>query len=135
VGILARSMRRQAPNILGIAAFVRTPWLGQDPRACVGKVLCTFAHHAPLCYAMHPRKSWAGFTFHLTRKLRAPSKSTTLGNPDRCRLLFWIYISCWSYDGICGPSMPLALSRSSTLNHKTYAFLLDSDFVAKDNPK
>ena len=67
-------MRRQAPNILGIAAFVRTPWLGQDPRACVGKVQSTFTHHAPLCYTMHPRKSWAGFTFHLMRKLRAPSK-------------------------------------------------------------
>ena len=73
--ILACSMHCQAPNILSIAAFVQTPWLGQGLRACVGKVQSTFTHHAPLCYTMHPRKSWAGFTFHLTQKLRVPSKS------------------------------------------------------------
>ena len=33
--ILACSMCRQAPNILGTAAFVWTPWSGQDLRACV----------------------------------------------------------------------------------------------------
>ena len=54
-------------------------------------MLCTFAHHAPLCYAMHPRKSWAGFTFHLTRKLRVPSKSDDVhvmlsGFPQRRQL-------------------------------------------------
>jgi len=57
-----------------IAAFVRTPWLGQDLRAYVRKVLRAFAHHAPFCFALHPHKSCPKFTFHLTRKLRAPSK-------------------------------------------------------------
>jgi hypothetical protein len=50
-------LRRQAPNIWVSQRLFGHPGLGQDPRACVGKVLRTFAHIAPLCYASYLDKS------------------------------------------------------------------------------
>jgi len=41
-------LRRQAPNIWVSQRLFGHPGLGQDPRACVGKVLRTFARIAPL---------------------------------------------------------------------------------------
>ena len=46
-------MRRQAPNIWVSQHLFGHPGLGQDLRACVGKVLRTFAHIASLCYASY----------------------------------------------------------------------------------
>jgi hypothetical protein len=59
-------LRRQAPNIWVSQHLFRHPGLGQDLRACVGKVLCTFARLTPLCYASNP---FQGFSFYLMRKL------------------------------------------------------------------
>ena len=46
-------MRHQAPNIWVSQHLFGHPGLGQDLRACVGKVLRTFAHIASLCYASY----------------------------------------------------------------------------------
>jgi hypothetical protein len=43
-------MRRQAPN----SWVSQRLFGGRDPRACVGKVLHTFAHHAPFCILINP---------------------------------------------------------------------------------
>jgi len=76
-------MRRQAPNIWVSQRLFGHPGLDQDPRACVGKVLCTFAHIAPLCYASYPTKSIGAPSLHfpaavLIRQSRYPTRRHAL---------------------------------------------------------
>jgi len=100
-----------------IAAFVRTPWLGQNARAGVGKVLCTFAHLAPLCYASNPT---TGFTFHLTQKLRVPSKSFTVGAQLCFLTTALVFVS---------PTLHALLSQTLNLTRKLFNWLHLEDLL------